>query len=361
MAYKVVVKVDADVESQKEIVKKRLHEKLQRECGPVMMAALNDPAVVEVMLNPDGRLWTDTAGKGMEFTGHMMEAGAAESVLTTCASMLHTTVTRSTPILEGEFPLDGSRLEGILPPIARAPMFAIRKKALKVFTLDDYRARGIIGNSLGRRAAVHAEETQAVHAHPIDALRHAIRNRHNILIVGGTGSGKTTLANAILAEIAAQCPEDRLVAIEDTMELQVTMRNSVLLRTSEDTNMQRLLRATMRLRPDRIVVGEVRGGEALTLLKSWNTGHPGGIATIHANSAQGGLVRLSQLIYEAAEARNLSETTVAGTIKEAVNLVVFIERAAPPAGRSVSEIIRIDDFVDGHFVTRPIDIQAQLN
>jgi Type II/IV secretion system protein len=90
------------------------------------------------------------------------------------------------------------------------------------------------------------------------------------------------------------------------MELQVTMHNSVLLRTSEATNMQRLLRATMRLRPDRIVVGEVRGGEALTLLKSWNTGHPGGIATIHANSAEGGLVRLSQLIYEAPEARNLA-------------------------------------------------------
>jgi type IV secretion system protein TrbB len=343
--------------SQKEMVRQRLEEKLERECGANMMAALRDPSVIEIMLNPDGKLWIDVAGKGMQFTGRIIEPGAAESVLTTCASMLYTTITRENPILEGEFPLDGSRLEGIVPPIVRAPVFTIRKKALKIFTLDDYRANGAIGTSLGNRAASSGPGAQPVHTHPIEAIRHAVRKRHNILIVGGTGSGKTTLANAILAEIAAQCTDDRLVAIEDTMELQVTMPNSVLLRTSEQANMQRLLRATMRLRPDRIVVGEVRGGEALTLLKSWNTGHPGGIATIHANSAEGGLIRLSQLIYEAPEARNLSETSIANTIREAVNLVVFIERAATPAGRSVSEMMQISDFAGGRFVMRPVDIQ----
>jgi type IV secretion system protein VirB11 len=346
--------------TQKELVRQRLQEKLERECGAAVMRALRDPTVIELMLNPDGRLWTDVVGKGMEFTGQIIEPGAAESVLTTCASMLQTTVTRENPILEGEFPLDGSRLEGILPPIVRAPIFAIRKKALQVFTLDDYRARGIIGTTLGKRASSNEPDDGAAHGHPIDAIRHAVRERHNILIVGGTGSGKTTLANAILAEIAALCGDDRLVAIEDTMELQVTMRNSVLLRTNDETNMQRLLRATMRLRPDRIVVGEVRGGEALTLLKSWNTGHPGGIATIHANSAEGGLVRLTQLIYEAPEARNLSEKSVASTIREAVNLVVFIERAATQAGRSVSEMMEISDFVNDRFVLRPVRIQPPL-
>ena len=344
--------------SQKEALRQRLEEKLERECGPVLMKALRDPAVVEVLLNPDGRLWVDVAGKGMEFTGQAIEPGAAESLLATCASMLQTTITRDNPILEGEFPLDGSRLEGIVSPIVRAPILTIRKKASKVFTLDDYRARGIIGAALGGHSAGAEAAAQPAHSHPIEAIRHAVRQRHNILIVGGTGSGKTTLANAILAEIAALCPDDRLVAIEDTMELQVTMRNSVLLRTSESTNMQRLLRATMRLRPDRIVVGEVRGGEALTLSKSWNTGHPGGIATIHANSAEGGLVRLSQLIYEAPEARNLSESTVASTIKEAVNLVVFIERSATPAGRSVSEMMQISDFVGDRFVMRPVEIHS---
>ena len=342
--------------SQKEIVKQRLEEKLERECGPAMMRALRDPAVVGVMLNPDGKLWTDVAGQGMEYTGHTLAPGAAESVLTTCASILQTTITRDNPILEGEFPLDGSRLEGLLPPIVRAPVFAIRKKALRVFTLEDYRSRGIIGAALtGSHSACEVAATSR-YKHPVEAIREAIQLRRNILIVGGTGSGKTTLANAILAEIAVQSPDDRLVAIEDTMELQVTMPNSVLLRTSEQANMQRLLRATMRLRPDRIVVGEVRGGEALTLLKSWNTGHPGGIATIHANSAGGGLTRLSQLIYEAPEARNLSEATIAATIKEAVHLVIFIERAPTPAGRSVSEIMQISDYVDDRFVMRPIEI-----
>lgn len=343
--------------SHKQVLRQRLEEKLERECGAIMLGALRDASIIEVLLNPDGKLWVDVVGKGMEFTGHILEPGAAESVLTTCASMLQTTITRENPILEGEFPLDGSRLEGIFPPIVRAPVFAIRKKALKVFTLEDYRARGIIGDSLAGHTAADAAGTDPVYAHPIEAIQHAVRERHNILIVGGTGSGKTTLANAILAEIATLCAGDRLVAIEDTMELQVTMRNSLLLRTSEHTNIQRLLRATMRLRPDRIVVGEVRGGEALTLLKSWNTGHPGGIATIHANSAEGGLVRLSQLIYEATEARNLSESTVAATIREAVNLVVFIERSASPAGRRVSEMMRISDYVGGRFVMRPIHIR----
>jgi P-type conjugative transfer ATPase TrbB len=342
---------------QNQIVRLRLQEKLERECGAALMSAIRDPSVIEVLLNPDGRLWVDVIGKGMEFTGHTLEPGAAESVLTTCASMLHTTVTRGNPILEGEFPLDGSRLEGILPPIVRAPVFAIRKRALKIFTLDDYRAKGIIGVALAGSASVAGPAARPAHSHPIEALRHAVRQRHNILIVGGTGSGKTTLANAILAEIATLCGNDRLVAIEDTIELQVTMPNSVLLRTSPEINMQRLLRATMRLRPDRIVVGEVRGGEALTLLKSWNTGHPGGVATIHANSAEGGLIRLSQLVYEAPEARNLSEATVTATIKEAVNLVVFIERTATPAGRSVSELMQISDFADDHFVMQPVNIQ----
>jgi type IV secretion system protein TrbB len=355
------LKADARMSSHNQTVDTRLKEKLERECGPVLMAALRDAAVVEVMLNQDGRLWIDVAGKGMHFTGHVMEAGAAESILTTCASMLHTVVTRASPILEGEFPLDGSRLQGIVAPIVRAPVFAIRKKATQVFTLEDYRSKGIIGTSLGNRSAPAEAAARRSHPHPVEALRHAVRQRQNILIVGGTGSGKTTLANAILAEIAALCPHDRLVAIEDTMELQVTMPNSVLLRTSEEATMQRLLRATMRLRPDRIVVGEVRGGEALTLLKSWNTGHPGGVATIHANSAEGGLTRLSQLIYEAPEARNLTESTVAATIKEAVNLVAFIERAPTPAGRALSELMQIDEYAGNRFVMRPIDIQPAVH
>ena len=346
--------------SAKDTVRIRLEEKLARECGEHVVKMLRDPDVVEVMLNPDGRVWLDVAGQGMRDSGHTMSPAAAESMLTTCASMLKASLTYDNPIIEGEFPLDGSRLEGMIAPIVATPVFAIRKKATRVFTLDDYCARGIIGAALPPARLATAPDAHGHHYFdsPVAAIRDAVISRKNILIVGGTGSGKTTLANAVLAEIAALSGSDRLVAIEDTIELQITMPNSVLLRANENISMQRLLRATMRLRPDRIVVGEVRGGEALTLLKSWNTGHPGGIATIHANSAQGGLLRLMQLVYEAPEAKNLSENAIGMMISEAVNLVLFIERTHEASGRRVSEIVNVGAFNNGEFQCSPVSLNA---
>lgn len=342
--------------SQTEILRKRLEEKLARECGEELLKALHDPAVVEVMLNQDGKVWLDVLGKGMYYAGFDMPPNAAESMLATCASMLNTAVTYENPILEGEFPLDGSRLEGLIHPLVKRPIFAIRKKAVSVFTLDQYVTAGIITDTMSGHSESHEHGPAKLdgNAHPVDVIRQAVKNKNNILVVGGTGSGKTTLVNAVLAEIAKSCPEDRLVAIEDTVELQVTLPNSVLLRANEIVSMQRLLRATMRLRPDRIVVGEVRGGEALTLLKSWNTGHPGGCATIHANSADGGLTRLRQLIAEAPEARNLSDDSVGSMIAEAVNVILFIERIADKPGRRVSEIVQVEGYKDGRFILKPV-------
>ncbi len=167
-------------------------------------------------------------------------------------------------------------------------------------------------------------------------IRHAVASRLNIVICGGTGSGKTTLANAVIAEILSSAPDDRIVILEDTAELRCTAQNVVALHTSETIDMARLLKSTMRLRPDRIVVGEVRDGAALTLLKSWNTGHPGGISTVHSNSALSALARLEQLTAEA------SQQPMQAVIGEAVDLVVFVERGA--GGRRVREIIRVDGF-----------------
>ena len=332
--------------------RKRLEEKLTRECGSVFMQALRDPAVIEIMLNPDGKLWLDKAGEGMIFTGYEMPRSVAESMLGTCASMLETAITADNPILEGEFPLDGSRLEGLYPPIVTGPAFAIRKKATKIFTLDEYKARGIIRplnrELLASISARHVEDT-ILFDHPVDALRAAIRSRKNVLVVGGTGSGKTTLSNGLLAEFPVICPGDRVVTIEDTRELQVAVENIVSLRTSETVSMQRLLRATMRLRPDRIIVGEVRGGEALALLKAWNTGHPGGVATLHADSAYGGLIRLEQLIEE-----NAGITANPKMIAEAVGLIVFIERVNAEPGRMVTEIVKVNGFHDGHYQLEPV-------
>ena len=227
----------------------------------------------------------------------------ALALLGTIADGLGTVITKQSPILEGELPLDGSRFEGLIPPVVARPTFTIRKKALLIYTLDDYVQQGIMNAK---------QKAQ---------IQEAITVRRNILVVGGTGSGKTTLTNAIIAEMVALTPEDRLVIMEDTAEIQCKADNAVILRTSIDISMQQLLRATMRLRPDRIIVGEVRGAEALALLKSWNTGHPGGIATLHANSADSGLVRLEQLIAESG-----IQADMKALIDEAVDLVIFIEK-----------------------------------
>jgi type IV secretion system protein VirB11 len=304
--------------------KRRLvREKLVRELGPAIMGALADPKIIEIMLNPDGALWVDVLGEGMHDTGTRMSPAQAENLLGTIAAMLDVTIDAEHPTLQGELPIDGSRVQGVLPPVARNPTFAIRKRAALVHTLDDYVAGGMLDRG---HAAV---------------LKTAVRERDNILIVGSTGSGKTTLANALLHEISAAAgTSQRIVIIEDTVELQCSAPNVVSLRTSDNVDMTHCLKLTLRLRPDRIVVGEVRDHAALALLKAWNTGHPGGLCTVHANGAAAGLLRLEQLI---AEARNAQPQPV--LIAEAVDLIAFITRTAD--SRRVTEVMRTNG-VDDH-------------
>ena len=218
-------------------------------------------------------------------------------------------------------PLDGSRFEAVIPPLVERPTFAIRKKALLIFPLEHYVEQGIM--------SVDQKE----------AIEHAVSQRENILVCGGTGTGKTTLANAILDCIARLDAEHRIVVIEDTRELQVSARNVVFLRTSDTVDMTRLLRATLHLRPDRIVVGEVRDGSALTLLKAWNTGHPGGVATVHADDIAGALIRMGQLIQEAGVPPNPELTA------EAVNVVVSIRRIE--SGRRVQAVAKVRGWTPG--------------
>lgn len=339
--------------SQKEQAHERRLEKLARECGSVMGNALRDPSVIEVMLNPDGKLWIDQLGVGMSYTGHIIETSQAESILSTCASILNTAITYDTPILEGEFPLDESRLEGLISPIVRKPTFAIRKPASRVFTLEDYVSAGIIKPLSKVVRAHHAIDAfNSGFKTPLDAIRKAISLRKNILIVGGTSSGKTTLTNAILHEISLLCPKDRVVVIQDTNELQVNIENTVLLKTSETVKMPRLLKATMRLRPDRIVVGEVRGGEVETLLKAWNSGHPGGTTTVHADTAEKGLKKLVE--YSTEVENPAPHHVLCERVAEAVNLVLFIESIDVKPGRQVAEISVVKEFRDGKFYLEPI-------
>lgn len=259
---------------------------------------LDNPDCIEVMLNSDGSVWIDLLGAGLRRTDVRIKPGEAKSILNRVASSLGLNLTTETPIVEGELATDGSRIEGIIPPIVDAPIFAFRKKASKVFTLDDYFDAGILSDQHLNAVSEGADGFEDLFGHLRGSVREILgqlcSDRANILVVGSTSSGKTTLCNALLHEIGQTTPDHQVVLIEDTREIQCPIENKVTLRTlriggKEIVTMQHLLKATLRLRPDRIVVGEVRDGAALDLLKAWNTGHIGGVATVHSNSARAGL------------------------------------------------------------------------
>ncbi|MGZ2433895.1 P-type conjugative transfer ATPase TrbB [Rhizobium pisi] len=300
----------------------RLVRKLQDALGDQLCIALDDANVVEIMLNPDGKLFIERLGHGVAPAGEMSSA-AAEMVIGTVAHALQSEVDTEQPIISGELPIGGHRFEGLLPPVVTKPAFTIRRRASRLIPLEDYVRTGVMTE------------------YQVSTIRSAISARLNIIISGGTGSGKTTLANAVINEIVKSTPEDRLVILEDTAEIQCAAENAVLLHTSDTIDMARLLKSTMRLRPDRIVVGEVRDGAALTLLKAWNTGHPGGVATIHSNTAISALRRLEQLTAEA------SQQPMHEVIGEAVDLVISIERT--PRGRIVRDIIQVERFINGRY------------
>jgi P-type conjugative transfer ATPase TrbB len=305
---------------------RRLTDTLRRQLGTLACDVLAQPGVFEIMLNPDGQLWEDRHGSGMAPIGRM-SAHAAESFIGTVASMLRDTVTRESPIVEcvlpAEAPFYGARFEGMLPPVVPAPTFSIRLKASVVYTLGQYVSQGVM-----------TEPQRAT-------IQQAVCERENILVVGATGTGKTTLTNAIIAHMADVARDHRLVIIEDTAELQCTAPNAVFLCATGDVPLRRLLKATMRLRPDRIIVGEVRDGTALDMLKAWNTGHPGGVCTVHANSARAGLVRIEQLIAE------VSVTPMHALIAEAIDLIVSI--AHTNEGRRIKEIVRVGGYKSGNY------------
>ncbi|MEA3016574.1 MAG: type secretion system protein TrbB [Sphingomonadales bacterium] len=291
---------------------------LRTAMGPEIAAALGDPLVVEIMVNPDGALRLDRLGQGRIDTGTLLEPDQVERIIRLVASHARTEVHAASPIVSAELPPHGEgageRFEGILPPVSQAPCFSIRKPAERIYALTDYVSDGIMSAEVARLLSL------------------AVVERRNILIAGGTSSGKTTLANALLAEMAHL--DERVIIIEDTRELKCAARDVVALRTrAGSVSMADLVRSTLRLRPDRIIVGEVRGREALDMLKAWNTGHPGGIATVHANSAVSALYRVEQLVQECVV------TVPRRLIAEAIEMVVFI--AGRGTGRRVETIARV--------------------
>lgn len=300
----------------------RLVRKLREAMGSIICNTLDDALVVEIMLNPDGQVFVERIGEPITQAGRLAPQ-AAETIIGTVAHALGTEVNLNRPIISGELPIGGHRFEGLLSPVVAAPVFTIRKRATRLFGLDTYVRDRIM------------TEYQA------SVIRNAVENRMNIIVSGGTGTGKTTLTNAVIGEIVHLTPQHRLVILEDTAEIQCAAENAVALHTTDVVDMSQLLKSTMRLRPDRIIVGEVRDGAALTLLKAWNTGHPGGIATIHANNAVSALTRLEQLTAE------VSSNPMPEVIGEAVDMIISIERTQ--RGRRIRDLLVVEGYRDGRY------------
>jgi type IV secretion system protein VirB11 len=286
---------------------------LRSALGPQIAAWLDDePLVAEVMLNPDGRLWLDRLDLGLVETSLSMPPCDADRIIRLVAHQAGGEAHAGRPRISAELPGGGERFEGLLPPVSVAPTFAIRKPAHRLYGLSDYVAAGAMSQAQAR------------------LLADAVRERRTILVAGATSSGKTTLVNALLGEMAEL--RERLVILEDVRELRCAAPNTVALRTTEGgATLKDLVRSALRLRPDRILVGEVRGPEALDLVKAWGTGHPGGVGTIHAGSARGALLRLEQLIQEAVVA------VPRGLIAETVDLVAVMTGRG--AARRLAELV----------------------
>lgn len=308
-----------------EQAKRRHLSMLETALGAELIALLNDADITDIILNPDGLVVIEKLRAGKSVTTLRIDPGQAENIIKLVASLDDDIANSQHPMVATELPMHGARFQGILPPVVEHPVFAIRKRANMIFSLDDYVQSGALSKILKV------------------SLTEAVLARKNIMIAGGTGSGKTTFMNALLNEL--QTSTDRIVAIEDLPELQINVADCVHLTTTPAVSMRDLVKTTLRMRPDRIMIGEVRDGAALDLLKAWNTGHPGGLCTIHANSAAATLSRLSDLIQEVSV--NVPQTLIA----EAIDLLVFLERDKQ-GKHCVGEVIEVCGMKEGEYVLK---------
>jgi pilus assembly protein CpaF len=285
---------------------------------------LLDAEVSEIMGNPDQSWWYEREGQLFREPGVVFTAGSLRTGLEVIANQLGKRLDEDNPLLIAQLP-DGSRIAALIPPLVKqAPCLAIRKFTSRHYTVDDLVARG----TLTRAIATFLEDQ--------------IRLGKTLLISGGTGTGKTTL----LRILANAIPDhQRILVIEDTAELDLQKPNIVGTECQIGTfkasvSFEDLLKFALRMRPDRIILGEVRGIEARTLLDSFNTGHEGSLATIHANSAAKALTRFANLVLRSHSQAAFAD--VEAEIGEAVDFVVHIERE--PGRRVIREVLRLDGY-----------------
>lgn len=301
--------------------KRRSVSSIMRSLGGDFLYHFFDPLTTELMLNPDGSVWHEKLSAPMTRFG-TLQAYEALNVLNSVADSCGKVVSHETPTLSANFPLDGSRFQGFIPPIVHSASFVMRKKARAIFSLETYVEKGGLTPS------------------QYDEIVKAVKQRKNILVVGGTGTGKTTLMNAIIQKISQIHPYNRILTIEDTEELQVQSANRLSLFTSPTVSMDDLIRDSLRSRPDHILVGEVRGKEALSVLDAWSTGHPGGAATVHSNSALEGLDHLAGLVTRHQDAPPYDE--ILKLVGTAVDVVVHIARM--DGARKVKSVLFVDRY-----------------
>ncbi|MEX6493343.1 P-type conjugative transfer ATPase TrbB [Fusobacterium animalis] len=304
----------------------RLIEYFYDALGDENRKLLEEDDIIELYTNNDRKIWVDTLSKGRYFTGRYMDASDSMRIIQSVADYTDKIVDKMNPIISAELPETGSRFQGVIPPIVENPVFNIRKKGIRVFTLDDY----INSGSLTEKQK--------------EVIIQAVNERKNILIVGGTSSGKTTFANAVINEIAKT--GDRLIIMEDTREIQSVAEDTLRMVTSEFANMLTLFQSSMRQRPDRLIAGEVRGAEALNMLIGWNSGHPGGLCTLHSDDARGGLRQLEQ--YVQIKSVSAQEKLIA----RAVNLIVVLKKVN--GIRKIVEIAKINGWENGEYVLEQI-------
>lgn len=330
----------------------RLKEKLRDELGAMICGLLDETStgqssgIEDILVNEDCRIWVKRTGFVFEHIGEL-DSRQSRGAMMTIASMQKTTVTESKPVLEAQLPIWKYRFAGLIEPVVMSPSFAIRVKSDKKRSLRDLQRQGILTTKDDPRNR-RSEQEDFIYAvrglDHLEVIQQAIIAHKNILVVGGTGAGKTTIANAILEEIGSLTPGDRVLVIEDTQELLLDSANSLSMLATTEFDQLKCLKVALRLKPDRIVVGEVRdGAAALPLLKSWNTGHPGGVSTLHANSAAEALDRLEALVREATDAPQQR------MIGSAVDLVISIVND-PVQGRKVQEVAVVNGYENGRYL-----------
>lgn len=323
--------------TSREEVALRNQEMLERALTPLVLTALADPDVIEILANPDGRVYVEKLGDRPREVGYLPPSRVMGAI-SAIAHMQNTVISIDRPRLECAMRFGGHRFSAQIPPIVDSPAYCIRKRASRVFTLEDFAEQGVMQNW------------------HVDVLRQAVRDRKNIVVAGGTASGKTTLLNGIIHAMAETHPHDRFISAEDTRELQCRALNLVFMQTTETVSMRDVVKMMLRMRPDRIICGEVRDGAMFELLKAWNTGHPGGAVTLHANdvgvvSLDAPLRRIENLVSEA------TLSNQGHLIGEAVDFVVNVKK--DNFQRRVTSIIRCDGWSGGEYQVSRLGPDAQ--